>query len=51
MARKDTGLFIDAAQQGGTKLTVIPAIAELMDYWIKKGHGGDDWTMIAKDPR
>jgi len=50
MARKDTGLFIDAAKQGETKLTVIPAIAELMDQWIQKGHGSDDWTIIATDP-
>jgi 3-hydroxyisobutyrate dehydrogenase len=49
MARKDTQLFIDAAKQGGTTLTVIPAIAEEMDRWIKKGHGNDDWTVIAKD--
>jgi len=49
MARKDTGLFIDAAKQGETKLTVIPAIAELMDQWIQKGHGSDDWTIIATD--
>ncbi|HEY4150311.1 MAG TPA: NAD(P)-dependent oxidoreductase, partial [Chitinophagaceae bacterium] len=49
MARKDTQLFLDAARQGGTTLTVIPAIASEMDRWIKKGHGGDDWTVIAKD--
>ena len=49
MARKDAGLFIDAARQGGTKLAVIPAIAAEMDRWIAKGHGNDDWTVIAKD--
>ena len=49
MARKDTGLFIDAARQGGTNLAVIPAIAAEMDRWIAKGHGNDDWTVIAKD--
>ena len=49
MARKDTGLFIDAAKQGGTHLAVLPAIAAEMDKWIAKGHGGDDWTVIAKD--
>ncbi len=49
MARKDTQLFLEAAQQGGTTLTVIPAIAALMDQWISKGHGSDDWTVIAKD--
>ncbi len=49
MARKDAGLMMAAAQEGNTKLTVIPAIADLMDEWIKKGHGNDDWTVIAKD--
>jgi 3-hydroxyisobutyrate dehydrogenase len=49
MARKDTGLFMEAAQQGGTNLAVIPAIAALMDRWIEKGHGNEDWTVIAKD--
>jgi 3-hydroxyisobutyrate dehydrogenase len=48
MARKDTGLFMEAAQQAGTKLAVIPAIAAEMDRWIAKGHGNDDWTVIGK---
>ncbi|HEU4632368.1 MAG TPA: NAD(P)-dependent oxidoreductase [Flavisolibacter sp.] len=49
MARKDTGLFIDAAQQSGIGLTLLPAIAKLMDDWIEKGHGHSDWTVIAKE--
>jgi 3-hydroxyisobutyrate dehydrogenase len=49
MARKDTGLFIDAAQKTGTELTLLPAIAQLMDSWIEKGHANNDWTVIAKD--
>ena len=49
MARKDVGLFMQAAQQGGTKLAVIPAIAAEMDRWIDKGYGNNDWTVIAKD--
>jgi 3-hydroxyisobutyrate dehydrogenase len=48
MARKDTGLFIKAAE-GKTDLAVIPSIAELMDEWINKGYGNNDWTVIAKD--
>lgn len=48
MARKDTGLFIKAAE-GKTDLTLIPSIAELMDEWIDKGYGNNDWTVIAKD--
>jgi len=49
MARKDTQLFIDAAKKGNTHLAVLPAIATEMDRWIEKGHGNDDWTVIAKD--
>jgi 3-hydroxyisobutyrate dehydrogenase len=51
MARKDARLMIEAADRGGTLLAVIPAIAEEMDRWIGKGHGQDDWTVIAKDVR
>ena len=49
MARKDAGLMLSAAKEAGTELTVIPAIAALMDQWIAKGHGNDDWSVIAKD--
>ncbi len=49
MARKDVQLFMEAARQGGTNLAVIPAIAVEMDRYIAKGHGHDDWTVIAKD--
>jgi len=48
MARKDAGLFIEAAKNK-TDLTVIPSIAKLMDEWIEKGYGNNDWTVIAKD--
>jgi len=49
MARKDTGLFMDAADKAGVRLAVIPAIAAEMDRYIAEGHGGEDWTVIAKD--
>jgi 3-hydroxyisobutyrate dehydrogenase len=48
MARKDTGLFLQAAE-GKADLAVLPAIAQLMDEWIEKGYGNNDWTVIAKD--
>ncbi len=48
MARKDTGLFIEAANKTNTELAVIPTIAAYMDQWIEKGHGNNDWTVIAK---
>ncbi|QEC66770.1 NAD(P)-dependent oxidoreductase [Panacibacter ginsenosidivorans] len=49
MARKDAGLMLSAAKEAGTNLTVIPAIAAVMDTWIAKGNGSDDWSVIAKD--
>ncbi|MFT4154372.1 NAD(P)-dependent oxidoreductase [Parafilimonas sp.] len=49
MARKDAGLMLSAAKEGGTALAVIPSIAAVMDAWIAKGHGNDDWSVIAKD--
>jgi 3-hydroxyisobutyrate dehydrogenase len=49
MARKDAGLMIDTTAQAGLHLVAIPAIAAEMDKWIAKGHGHDDWTVIAKD--
>ena len=49
MARKDTGLFIEAAKAANTHLTLLPQIATLMDEWIGKGYGHQDWTVIAKD--
>jgi 3-hydroxyisobutyrate dehydrogenase len=48
MARKDTGLFLKEVE-GKTDLAVIPSIAKLMDEWIAKGYGNNDWTVIAKD--
>ncbi len=49
MAKKDAQLMIEGATQAGTPLIVIPAVAAAMDRWIAKGHGKDDWTVIAKD--
>jgi 3-hydroxyisobutyrate dehydrogenase len=49
MARKDAGLMLSAAEEAGTNLAVVPTIANVMDQWIAKGHGNDDWSVIAKD--
>jgi 3-hydroxyisobutyrate dehydrogenase len=49
MARKDAGLMLAAVAEQNIKLSLIPAIADLMDQWIDKGHGNDDWSVIAKD--
>ncbi len=49
MARKDTRLMMEEAQRNGATLAAIPAIAAEMDKWIARGHGSEDWTVIAKD--
>lgn len=49
MARKDAGLMMAEADKGHVKLHVIPSVAAEMDRWIEKGHGANDWTVIAKD--
>jgi 3-hydroxyisobutyrate dehydrogenase len=49
MARKDVQLFLGAAQKGNMELALVPAVASLMDSWIEKGFGEQDWTVIAKD--
>jgi 3-hydroxyisobutyrate dehydrogenase len=49
MARKDARLMLDEARSAGVLLAVLPAIAAEMDRWIEKGHGRNDWTVIAKD--
>jgi 3-hydroxyisobutyrate dehydrogenase len=49
MARKDAGLMMQEAKRGGQQLTVVPAVAEVMDDYIARGHGKDDWTVIGKD--
>lgn len=48
MARKDTGLFLKEAENRGVRLNVIPGVAALMDEWIEKGYGKEDWTIIGK---
>jgi 3-hydroxyisobutyrate dehydrogenase len=49
MARKDARLMLEEAERAGIPLAVLPAIAARMDAVIAAGHGGDDWTVIAKD--
>ena len=49
MARKDARLMLEAAEQGGSVLHVLPQIAALMDAYIARGHSRDDWTVVAKD--
>lgn len=49
MARKDARIILEEVQRSGGTLDVLPAIAALMDKWIERGHGGDDWTVIGRD--
>jgi 3-hydroxyisobutyrate dehydrogenase len=48
MARKDAGLMMQEARNAGTALTIVPPIASLMDQWIARGHGQDDWMIISQ---
>jgi len=49
MARKDARLMLEEGERGHSPLSMLPAIAEVMDRFIARGHGSDDWTVIAKD--
>lgn len=49
MARKDARLMMEEAARANVPLAVLPALAKEMDRFIAKGHGGDDWTVIASD--
>jgi 3-hydroxyisobutyrate dehydrogenase len=49
MARKDAGLFLQTAAKAGIELAMIPGAAALMDQWIDKGYGAQDWTVIGSD--
>jgi len=49
MARKDARLVQAEVDRAGVALALLPAIAARMDAVIAEGHGGADWTVIAKD--
>jgi 3-hydroxyisobutyrate dehydrogenase len=49
MARKDARLMLEEADRHGVPLAILPAIAATMDRFLDRGHGRDDWTVIAKD--
>jgi 3-hydroxyisobutyrate dehydrogenase len=49
MARKDARLMTEEAARAGVPLAVLPAIAAEMDRYLARGHGNDDWTVLAKD--
>lgn len=49
MARKDARLMLEEAARAQVPLAVLPAIAREMDRFIARGHGGDDWVVLAKD--
>jgi 3-hydroxyisobutyrate dehydrogenase len=47
MARKDARLMMSEASTGGARLAYLPTIAAEMDRFIERGHGHEDWTVIA----
>jgi len=49
MARKDARLMLEESERAHVPLLMLPAIASVMDRFIERGHGHDDWTVIAKD--
>lgn len=49
MARKDARLMLEESARNGVSLALLPAIAQLMDTYLERGHAQDDWTVIAKD--
>ncbi len=49
MARKDARLMLEEGERHGVPLPMLPAIAATMDRYLERGHGHDDWTVIAKD--
>ena len=49
MARKDARLMLEQAATDNAALNILPAVAKEMDRWIEKGHGNEDWVVIAKD--
>ena len=49
MARKDTQLFLQSAQDSGIQLSLLPVIATVMDEWIEKGFGNHDWAIVGKE--
>jgi 3-hydroxyisobutyrate dehydrogenase len=49
MARKDARLMIEETERSKGKLAFLPTIAQVMDKYIEKGHGHDDWLIITRD--
>jgi 3-hydroxyisobutyrate dehydrogenase len=49
MARKDARLMQAEAKGAGVALTMLPAVAALMDRLIAEGQGHADWTVVARD--
>ena len=47
MARKDARVM--QGEAGSAPLLMLPQLAELMDRMLARGHGEQDWTVIAQD--
>lgn len=49
MARKDARLMQGEARGIDAPLVMLPGIVALMDQMLARGHGEQDWTVIASD--
>lgn len=49
MARKDARLMQAEADRAGIALSMLPAVASLMDRAIARGDEHADWTVVAKE--
>ncbi len=49
MARKDARLMMEEGERAHVVLAMLPAIAQVMDRYLERGHAHHDWTVIAKD--
>lgn len=49
MARKDARLMQEEAARANLPLIMVPALAQLMDEMIQRGHAHADWTVVGKD--
>jgi len=41
--------MLEEGERSGVPLPMLPAITATLDRFIDRGHGHDDWMVIAKD--
>jgi hypothetical protein len=40
---------LEEAERGGISLAVLSSIARVMDEWLARGRGHDNWTVVAEN--